>query len=108
MGTSSVSSTADNDFWAGLESTIQIILDGDAVGGGAGVTAGSNDPNLLQVEQSESKFSSRSNFDLNRNSGILLVYAPERLQQEVQSYEMMRFPYQKGKFCWKPPLLRWC
>ena len=86
VGTSSVSSTADNDFWAGLESTIQIILDGDAVGGGAGVTAGSNDPNLLQVEQSESKFSSRSNFDLNRNSGILLVYAPERLQQEVQSY----------------------
>ena len=48
VGTSSVSSTADNDFWAGLESTIQIILDGDAVGGGAGVTAGSNDPNLLQ------------------------------------------------------------
>ena len=64
MGTSSVSSTADNDFWAGLESTIQIILDGDAVGGGAGVTAGSNDPNLLQVEQSESKFSSRSNLTL--------------------------------------------
>ncbi|WOV90444.1 MAG: hypothetical protein R1F54_07845 [Candidatus Zeuxoniibacter abyssi] len=86
VGTSSVNSTADNDFWAGLESTIQTILDGDAVGGGAGVTAGSNDPNLLQVEQSESKFSSRSNFDLNRNSGILLVYAPERLQQEVQSY----------------------
>ena len=39
VGTSSVSSTADNDFWAGLESTIQIILDGDAVGGGAGVTS---------------------------------------------------------------------
>ena len=87
LGEAQVSTNSDSAFWDSLENTIDIILTSQAtVGSTPGVAAGTNDDRLTEVEESESKFSEEASYDLNRDTGILLVYAPERMQKEVQSY----------------------
>ena len=87
LGEAQVSTNSNSAFWDSLENTIDIILTSQAtVGSTPGVAAGTNDDRLTEVEESESKFSEEASYDLNRDTGILLVYAPERMQKEVQSY----------------------
>ena len=87
LGEAQVSTNSDSAFWDSLENTIDIILTSQAtVGSTPGVAAGTDDDRLTEVEESESKFSEEASYDLNRDTGILLVYAPERMQKEVQSY----------------------
>ena len=91
-GSSSVSNTADNDFWAGIEEAVGNILDTAAGGGGqSGAVAaleGQDNAGLVgSVDDSERRTTSEdSSFNLNRNAGVLLVFATDRLQREVQAY----------------------
>ena len=91
-GTSSVSNTADNDFWTGIEEAIGDIL--GTAGGGGGETGavaaleGQDNAGLVgAVDESERRTTSEdSSYNLNRNAGVLLVFATDRLQKEVQAY----------------------
>ena len=91
-GTSSVSNAADNDFWAGIEEAVGNILSAAAGGGGqsgaAAALEGQDNAGLVgSVDDSERRTTSEDNsFNLNRNAGVLLVFATERLQKEVQAY----------------------
>lgn len=88
-GTSTVGNTAENTFWGDFEESIAAILD-IAVEreGDAGAIAGEEGESELLEDAVEStaRFSTENQFDFNEASGILLVYAPDRLQREVQAY----------------------
>ena len=88
VGEATLESESENNFWLSLEKTMRVILSSATEEGEvAGVSVGlEDDSSLSEAEKSENKFSELSNFDLNKDSGLLLVYAPERLQKEVQSY----------------------
>ena len=65
-GSADISNAADNNFWRGLEETLQVILSGGDARAGA--------PAAPVVANT---------FSLNRETGALVVYAPQALQQEV-------------------------
>ncbi len=89
-GTSSISNTADNDFWQSLDQAIGNILNvaGQTEQSGAVATlSGQQGEALAQaVDASETRQAEDSTYDLNRNAGVLLVYATERLHNEVAAY----------------------
>lgn len=89
-GSSSVSNTSGNDFWASLEDGIAAILsvsgeEGDSVFEEIGDQA----DRLNAAQDSESLATGAFGdyyYNLNRDTGLLLVFAPERLQREIQEY----------------------
>ena len=89
-GGASISNTATNSFWANLEDSIGAILDvefeeGDEQGAISGEDVQANQL-LTDSAEAEASFSTDNSFDFNPDTGILLVYAPDRLQREVQAY----------------------
>ncbi len=77
-GASSISNSADNDFWNGIEDAVGNILAQAAEVDEAPVAEGE--------EPTEEAAGGPSSFNLNRNAGVLLVYANEELHKEVEAY----------------------
>lgn len=77
-GASSISNSAENDFWAGIEEAVESILEQAKEVDEAPVAEGE--------EPTEESSGEPSSFNLNRNAGVLLVYANDKLQKEVASY----------------------
>ena len=90
-GESSVSNNTENNFWDGVEGAIGVILEsggeGDAQTGAVASLLGQEGAERVDaVDSSENRQSNESTFNLNRNAGVLLVYATDRLQKEVEAY----------------------
>lgn len=88
-GGASISNTSGNAFWANLEESIASILGVSVVSGGAGALAdpATRDNELLaQSDATEARLSPENSYDFNPDTGILLVYAPDRVQKEVEAY----------------------
>lgn len=77
-GASSISNSAENDFWSGIEEAVANILDQATEVDEAPVAEGE--------EPTDEGSGEPSSFHLNRNAGVLLVYANDKLQREVASY----------------------
>ena len=89
-GSSSIENESENNFWEDLEDSIAAILDVEVEEGGddgaiAGEEAGDNQL-LTDSTEAAARFSTENSFNFNPGTGILLVYAPDRLQREVQAY----------------------
>ena len=89
-GSASISNTMENNFWDSLDASIGAILniqlDGDAEAlndirvGDAGREA-----ILSQAQEGELRSSaSQTTYQMHRETGVLMVYAPESLQLEVE------------------------
>ena len=89
-GIASVSNTTSNDFWLSFETSIAAILGITIVSGmGESSVAGIQGERKDVLEQSlgdAAQYSTKNTYDFNTNTGILMVYAPERLQKQVQQY----------------------
>ena len=88
-GTASISNTSANSFWANLEESIAAILDVELDIPGEGAVAGEaaeENQVLTDSVEKEAKYDTENEYDFNPDTGILLVYAPDRLQKEVQAY----------------------
>lgn len=103
-GASSVSNTGSNSFWESLEESIAAILEVSITspGGGAGAIAslqssdsalaalvgdgGGGAASLEAANAAAPIVSTDNSYNFNRDTGILIVYAPDRLQKQVQAY----------------------
>ena len=88
-GSSSVSNTSSNDFWESVESAVGAILAGGGEAGDSAFAAGANAERLDAARDSESLTLGAFGeyyYDMNRDTGLLLVFAPERLQNEIREY----------------------
>ena len=88
-GSSSVSNTSGNNFWASLESGVAAILSISGEEGDSVFEETENADRLNAAQDSESLATGEFGeyyYNLNRDTGLLLVFAPERLQQEIQEY----------------------
>ena len=89
-GIASVSNTTSNDFWLSFETSIAAILGITIVSGiGESSVAGIQGERKDVLEQSlgdAAQYSTKNTYDFNTNTGILMVYAPERLQKQVRQY----------------------
>ena len=88
-GSSSVSNTSGNDFWASLESGVNSILSTSGEEGDSAFEETENADRLNAAQDSESLAVGEFGdyyYNLNRDTGLLLVFAPERLQREVKEY----------------------
>ena len=92
---SSVENSADNSFWEDFEGSIEAILDAGALTQGeeSGAVAGAigegeENEALIAINESEASLGEKeeNSFNFNLATGILIVYAPERLQREIQAY----------------------
>lgn len=87
-GSSSISSNVDNSFWDSLESSITRILGTPIVGDQEGLSealaaAGGGQALVLAQEGEQRLGGLESYFTLHRETGVLLVYAPSKLQEQV-------------------------
>lgn len=89
-GSSSVSNAGDFDFWTSLEDSLEIVLETGiyevsdenpvVVGRTARGEEGAED-----VEAAEGQILTGGNaYDLNPDTGLLVIYAPDRMQKKVQ------------------------
>ena len=86
-GGASITSDSENSFWENLEESIAVILDVEFEGeGDPGAIAGVENEATVEADESEARYTTDNSFDFNTDTGILLVYAPDRLQKEVQAY----------------------
>ena len=88
-GSAIISNASSNAFWENLEDSIASILGVDLESAGAGALAdptASENRLLADSDSFEARFSTDNSYDFNPDTGILLVYAPERLQKEVSAY----------------------
>ncbi|MBE8157809.1 MAG: hypothetical protein HAW59_00190 [Betaproteobacteria bacterium] len=88
-GTASISNSSSNSFWENLEESIAAILDVELeIPGEAAIAGEEAQANQLLTDSSEAEasFDTDNSYDFNPDTGILLVYAPDRLQREVQAY----------------------
>jgi len=95
IGTSEIISEGENKFWENLEASIETILEIDVVEGESSAVANAEGEEISEGEfaavvaaESEARINSQvePSYNLNPETGILIVYAPERLQKEVQSF----------------------
>ena len=87
-GGAAVSNSSENSFWESLEESIAVILEIEleADGSGAAATIDSEQATLLDSDNAQARFSTENSYDFNADTGILLVYAPDRLQKQVEAY----------------------
>ena len=88
-GSSSVSNTSGNNFWASLESGVAAILSISGEEGDSVFEETENADRLNAAQDSESLATGEFGdyyYNLNRDTGLLLVFAPERLQHEIREY----------------------
>ena len=88
-GSSSISNTSGSDFWQSLESGVAAIISTSGEEGDSVFEENENADRLNAAQDSESlatgEFGSYY-YHLNQEAGILLVFAPERLQEEIREY----------------------
>lgn len=87
-GGAAVSNSSENTFWESLEESIAVILEIEleADGSGAAATIDAEQTGLLDSDDAQARFSTDNSYDFNADTGILLVYAPDRLQKQVEAY----------------------
>ena len=88
-GSSSVSNTSGNNFWASLEAGVAAILSISGEEGDSVFEETENADRLNAAQDSESLATGEFGdyyYNLNRDTGLLLVFAPERLQHEIREY----------------------
>lgn len=88
-GSSSVSNTSGNNFWQSLESGIAAILSVSGEEGDSAFAETENADRLEAAQDSESLVTGTFGdyyYNINRDTGVMLVFAPERLQREIQEY----------------------
>ena len=92
IGEATISNTAANSFWENLEDSIATILNVVIIEGGSSSEVAAIDGDevsLASAVSAESEFriaAQLPSFNLNPETGILIVYAPERLHKEVQTF----------------------
>lgn len=88
-GESSISNNAENSFWTSLEDSLQEIIDVAIESEGdqsivAAQRALQGQEDAEDIGTAEYKPTTDNSFNLNPATGVLMVYAPDRLQKEVQ------------------------
>jgi len=88
-GTASVTNTSEYSFWAQVETVLEELVTGTYVPNEAGVDLVDEDQEIA-VLQSENEPEISEDFDpyfvIDEATGVVLVYAPEFVQTEVEAY----------------------
>ena len=90
-GAANISNAAVSNFWSGLEDTLEIILEVNADepdDSGSAATLSEEDDRRTRAENvtdAQFRLYGENNYSLSQETGVLVVYAPDRLQREVQS-----------------------
>ena len=84
-GASAISNSGQSAFWENLEASISSIL-GVSYQARASAGAASVGGNAQIAASTEGKFQHQTSFTINREAGILVVRAPQRLHKEVQLF----------------------
>ena len=85
-GASSISNSAQNQFWEGFEDSIEAILEIELEEGDAAVGLGEGQESIAAANEAEASLNIENEYDFNQDVGILMVYAPNRVQREVKRY----------------------
>ena len=85
-GASSISNTAENQFWDNFEDSIEAILEIELEEGDAAVGLGEGQESIAAANEAEASLNIENEYDFNQDVGILMVYAPNRVQREVKRY----------------------
>ena len=85
-GASSISNTASNEFWEGFEDSIEAILEIELEEGDSAVGLGEGQESIAAANDAEASLNTENEYDFNQDVGILMVYAPNRVQREVKRY----------------------
>lgn len=90
-GEASINNVSENSFWDDIETSIDNILGiysierEDEAAALAGAEAGENQL-LTEAEERAARVAGDSDYDFNKSTGILVVFAPDRLQKEIEQY----------------------
>ena len=85
-GASSISNSASNEFWESFEDSIEAILEIELEEGDAAVGLGEGQESIAAANDAEASLNIENEYDFNQDVGILMVYAPSRVQREVKRY----------------------
>ena len=85
-GASSISNTAENQFWDNFEDSIEAILEIELEEGDSAVGLGEGQESIAAANEAEASLNTENEYDFNQDVGILMVYAPSRVQREVKRY----------------------
>ena len=85
-GASSISNTAENQFWDNFEDSIEAILEIELEEGDSAVGLGEGQESIAAANDAEASLNTENEYDFNQDVGILMVYAPSRVQREVKRY----------------------
>ena len=85
-GASSISNTAENQFWENFEDSIEAILEIELEEGDSAVGLGEGQESIAAANDAEASLNTENEYDFNQDVGILMVYAPSRVQREVKRY----------------------
>ena len=83
-GASSISNSATNEFWESFEDSIEQILEIELEEGDSAV--GLDNDSVAAANEAEASLNTENEYDFNQDVGILMVYAPHRVQREVKRY----------------------
>ena len=84
-GSSSIINTGSSAFWDNLETSISAIL-GLSFQGAGSAGAASAGGNAEVAASTEGRFGNQTTYTINREAGILIVHASQRLHKEVQLF----------------------
>ena len=85
-GASSISNSATNEFWDNFEDSIEQILEIELEEGDSAVGQGDGQESIAAANEAEASLNTENEYDFNQDVGILMVYAPHRVQREVKRY----------------------
>ena len=85
-GASSISNSATNEFWESFEDSIEQILEIELEEGDSAVGLGDGQESIAAANEAEASLNIENEYDFNSDVGILMVYAPHRVQREVKRY----------------------
>jgi general secretion pathway protein D len=90
-GQGSVSSNAVNNFWTNIETSIEAILGSyQSNEGSDGLVANLQSPEEIEraagIQDARTRVEGEPYHNLNPETGVLVVYAPERLQKQVREF----------------------
>ncbi len=89
IGSASINNEGETDFWSSLESVMESLVVETRIEGGdeSGLVAAAKDSGRSEsISESERIVENDNFFNINRDVGLLLVYAPGKVQKEVQKY----------------------
>ena len=90
-GQGAVSSNATNNFWTNIETSIEAILGSYQPNSGEdGLVANLQNPEEIEratgIQDARTRVEGAPYHNLNPETGVLVVYAPERLQKQVREF----------------------